>query len=180
MIVVCASRRGLSAFVSIHCGYLPIPRQSFLSPSPHATGRAFLSTKGGVLTQASPSSTRRVMTTPQSTSAEFSSPPIVTVASVAASAPLKEPISLYRSEGLFPVYKPMEWTSNDVVAYIRGILERDARNRGAKPDKIGYRRQGKNKNKDQTVKVGHGGTLDPLATGVLVIGVGKGTKQLQR
>ena len=30
------------------------------------------------------------------------------------------------------------------------------------------------------VKVGHGGTLDPLATGVLVIGVGKGTKQLQR
>ena len=30
------------------------------------------------------------------------------------------------------------------------------------------------------VKIGHGGTLDPLATGVLVIGVGKGTKQLPR
>ena len=29
------------------------------------------------------------------------------------------------------------------------------------------------------VKVGHGGTLDPMATGVLVVGVGKGTKQLQ-
>lgn len=29
------------------------------------------------------------------------------------------------------------------------------------------------------VKIGHGGTLDPLATGVLVAGVGKGTKQLQ-
>lgn len=29
------------------------------------------------------------------------------------------------------------------------------------------------------VKVGHGGTLDPLASGVLVIGVGKGTKKLQ-
>lgn len=28
------------------------------------------------------------------------------------------------------------------------------------------------------VKVGHGGTLDPMATGVLVVGVGKGTKQL--
>jgi tRNA pseudouridine55 synthase len=27
--------------------------------------------------------------------------------------------------------------------------------------------------------VGHGGTLDPLASGVLVIGVGKGTKELQ-
>ena len=29
------------------------------------------------------------------------------------------------------------------------------------------------------VKVGHGGTLDPGATGCLVIGIGKGTKQLQ-
>lgn len=29
------------------------------------------------------------------------------------------------------------------------------------------------------VKMGHGGTLDPLATGVLILGVGKGTKALQ-
>lgn len=29
------------------------------------------------------------------------------------------------------------------------------------------------------VKLGHGGTLDPLATGVLILGVGKGTKMLQ-
>lgn len=29
-------------------------------------------------------------------------------------------------------------------------------------------------------KVGHGGTLDPFATGVLPIGIGKGTKQLQK
>jgi tRNA pseudouridine55 synthase len=29
------------------------------------------------------------------------------------------------------------------------------------------------------VKMGHGGTLDPLATGVLILGVGKGTKSLQ-
>jgi tRNA pseudouridine55 synthase len=27
--------------------------------------------------------------------------------------------------------------------------------------------------------MGHGGTLDPMATGVLVVGVGTGTKQLQ-
>jgi tRNA pseudouridine55 synthase len=35
--------------------------------------------------------------------------------------------------------------------------------------------------KDQRiqVKVGHGGTLDPLATGVLITGIGKGTKSLQ-
>jgi tRNA pseudouridine55 synthase len=30
------------------------------------------------------------------------------------------------------------------------------------------------------VKIGHGGTLDPLATGVLITGVGKGTKALQQ
>jgi len=113
--------------------------------------------------------------------------------------------SLYRSEGIFSVDKPPEWTSNDVVSYIRGILERDARNRGAKPVRVGSRR-----NKDRIVRVGHGGTvcldcdrfsskfvsheatlltfyvydssgtLDPLATGVLVIGVGKGTKELKK
>ena len=32
---------------------------------------------------------------------------------------------------------------------------------------------------DIRVKMGHGGTLDPLATGVLILGVGKGTKSLQ-
>ena len=30
------------------------------------------------------------------------------------------------------------------------------------------------------VKLGHGGTLDPLATGVLIIGIGRGTKHLQQ
>lgn len=33
--------------------------------------------------------------------------------------------------------------------------------------------------KGSAVKIGHGGTLDPLATGVLITGVGKGTKSLQ-
>lgn len=33
--------------------------------------------------------------------------------------------------------------------------------------------------KEVKVKIGHGGTLDPLATGVLITGVGKGTKMLQ-
>jgi hypothetical protein len=81
-------------------------------------------------------------------------------------------------EGLFAVDKPLDWTSSDVVSCIRGVLERDARLRGAKPEKVG-RRRNKGK-KDKTVKCGHGGTLDPLATGVLVIGVGSGTKQLER
>lgn len=33
---------------------------------------------------------------------------------------------------------------------------------------------------DQQVKLGHGGTLDPAATGVLIVGIGKGTKELSR
>jgi len=80
---------------------------------------------------------------------------------------------VYLSQGLFAVEKPLEWTSQDVVSYIRGMLTRDARDRGA----IGNKRTtGKRK---KNLKVGHGGTLDPLATGVLVLGVGSGTKQLQ-
>jgi hypothetical protein len=82
--------------------------------------------------------------------------------------------SLYRSEGLFAVDKPLNWTSQDVVSFVRMRLDRDAKKRGAKPEPM---RRGKARKR--TIKVGHGGTLDPLATGVLVIGVGSGTKILQ-
>ena len=83
---------------------------------------------------------------------------------------------LYLAEGLMAVEKPIDWTSQDVVSYVRGILERDARERGAKVSPI-RRRSNKGKMK---IKVGHGGSLDPLATGVLVLGVGRGTKELQQ
>lgn len=85
-----------------------------------------------------------------------------------------ENVPIHLAEGLCAVYKPLDWTSQDVVACIRGMLERDARERGAK---LAKRRTRKTKRK---VSVGHGGTLDPLATGVLVIGIGKGTKDLQK
>lgn len=88
--------------------------------------------------------------------------------------PEPDPVPIHLAEGLCAVYKPLDWTSSDVVAFIRGMLERDARNRGAT---LAKRRSRKSKKK---VKVGHGGTLDPLATGVLVIGVGSGTKDLQK
>ena len=55
-------------------------------------------------------------------------------------------------DGLLLIDKPVDWTSHDVVAKLRGILKIRA--------------------------IGHAGTLDPFATGLLVIGVGKGTKQL--
>lgn len=84
---------------------------------------------------------------------------------------LPEPL-VHLEEGLCAIYKPINWTSQDVVSYIRGMLERDAKNRGVT---LAKRRSKKSKHK---IKVGHGGTLDPLAEGVLVIGIGSGTKVL--
>jgi tRNA pseudouridine55 synthase len=55
-------------------------------------------------------------------------------------------------EGLLLVDKPSGWTSHDVVARIRRVCG--------------------------TRRVGHAGTLDPMATGVLVLGVGRATKLL--
>jgi hypothetical protein len=92
-----------------------------------------------------------------------------TEASQASEASSAVPPPVYRAEGLFAVDKPLHWTSSQVVSYLRGILERDARTRGAQLPRRSPR-----------IKMGHGGTLDPLANGVLVLGIGHGTKQLQR
>jgi tRNA pseudouridine55 synthase len=54
--------------------------------------------------------------------------------------------------GLIVVDKPAGMTSHDVVARIRRLA--------------------------RTKRVGHGGTLDPMATGVLVLGVGRATRLL--
>ncbi|MBP9749094.1 tRNA pseudouridine(55) synthase TruB, partial [Patescibacteria group bacterium] len=54
--------------------------------------------------------------------------------------------------GFLLVDKPAAWTSHDVVAVLRGMT--------------GIR------------QIGHAGTLDPFATGLLVVGVGAATKQL--
>ncbi|MCJ1355952.1 MAG: hypothetical protein MMC33_005945 [Icmadophila ericetorum] len=50
----------------------------------------------------------------------------------------------------------------------------------ASRDRVNANQRKRRRDKSLNVKIGHGGTLDPLATGVLVIGVGKGTKQLQQ
>lgn len=57
--------------------------------------------------------------------------------------------------GILLVDKPVGWTSFDCVNYIRGIVAAKA---GLKP---------------KNIKVGHSGTLDPFASGLLVILVGK-------
>ena len=53
-------------------------------------------------------------------------------------------------EGILNVAKPSGWTSHDVVAKLRGALK--------------------------NIRVGHAGTLDPAATGVLPILLGRGTR----
>ena len=66
------------------------------------------------------------------------------------------------------VYKPKGVSSNKIVVTIRNILQ-------ASLNQPGFSNPTDKKTK---VKVGHGGTLDPMAEGVLVLGIGKGTKLL--
>lgn len=67
--------------------------------------------------------------------------------------------------GFLLVNKPHGWTSFDCVKLIRGILERGLRERGFTLKRL---------------KVGHSGTLDPFATGLLLIGIGKGTSAMSQ
>ena len=59
---------------------------------------------------------------------------------------------MHSDSGLVVVDKPAGWTSHDVVARVRRLAG--------------------------TKKVGHAGTLDPMATGVLVLGIGRATRLL--
>ena len=55
--------------------------------------------------------------------------------------------------------KPYEWTSADVVRKLKIQLR-----------KCGYPK----------IKIGHAGTLDPLATGILLVCIGRATKQVEK
>lgn len=55
--------------------------------------------------------------------------------------------------------KPLEWTSFNVVKRLRSILSR----------RTGIKK----------LKVGHAGTLDPLATGVMIVCTGRATKEIE-
>lgn len=57
------------------------------------------------------------------------------------------------ANGIMIVDKPAGWTSHDVVAKLRGVL--------------------------QEKRIGHGGTLDPMATGVLPVFVGRATRAVE-
>lgn len=70
-------------------------------------------------------------------------------AAVASSPPRR---TTPAADGLVVVDKPAGWTSHDVVGRLRRLAG--------------------------TRKVGHAGTLDPMATGVLVVGIGRATRLL--
>lgn len=59
-------------------------------------------------------------------------------------------------EGILLVDKPTGWTSHDAVAKVRGMIKAQT---------------------GQKIKVGHAGTLDPAATGLLIILIGSYTKR---
>ncbi len=61
---------------------------------------------------------------------------------------------------ILPIYKPFMWTSFDVVKFVRNLLKKT------------YNLK--------KIKVGHAGTLDPLATGILVLCIGKKTKEINK
>ena len=72
------------------------------------------------------------------------------------SAPLSRNIEDYPEGIIIPIDKPYRWTSADVIRKVKYAA---------------IRHFGK-----KNLKVGHAGTLDPLATGVLLVCIGKATK----
>lgn len=67
--------------------------------------------------------------------------------------PIDTAIQLHYAEGkVLLIDKPLHWTSFDVIRKMRGLL--------------------------QIKKIGHAGTLDPLATGLLIVCTGKFTKKI--
>lgn len=77
--------------------------------------------------------------------------------------------------GLILIDKPQGWTSFDVVAKVRGVISRDLR----KQQEEGRAKGEVLQQLPKRFKVGHTGTLDPLATGLLVLAVGSATKRIQ-
>ncbi|MEG1165979.1 MAG: pseudouridine synthase, partial [Oscillospiraceae bacterium] len=55
--------------------------------------------------------------------------------------------------GILLVDKPTDWTSHDVIAKLRGVLHER--------------------------RIGHSGTLDPMATGLLVVFIGRATRAVE-
>ncbi|MCJ1461918.1 hypothetical protein MMC07_000517 [Pseudocyphellaria aurata] len=88
-------------------------------------------------------------------------------------------------QGVFAVNKPKSLSSAQVLRELQRVFKTSKffapwleaeRALRASHSKFQQRRR---RDKRIEVKLGHGGTLDPMATGVLVVGVGNGTKHLK-
>lgn len=82
--------------------------------------------------------------------------------------------------GLLLIDKPVGWTSFDVVAKVRGVLRQSSSNQSLVESQKGlktidYRLE----TRAPKVRVGHTGTLDPLASGLLILVIGSYTKRAQ-
>jgi tRNA pseudouridine55 synthase len=83
---------------------------------------------------------------------------------------MSNPISINVEQGcVLLINKPLNWTSFDVVNKLRYSLLRSLHK--FKEIKEGEKRK---------LKVGHAGTLDPLATGLLIVCIGKETKNIHQ
>ena len=67
-------------------------------------------------------------------------------------AVMDKPTNLFEEGQVLLINKPLHWTSFDAVRKIRNLI--------------------------RIKKVGHAGTLDPLATGLLIVCTGKFTKRI--
>lgn len=73
---------------------------------------------------------------------------------------IEDLVNMNPEEGfVLSIDKPYGWTSSDVVRKVKFMIQR----------KFGKK----------NIKVGHAGTLDPLATGVLLVCIGKATKRAE-
>ncbi len=70
----------------------------------------------------------------------------------------EKPLTL-RSGAIIPIYKPLDWTSFNVVSRFRITVKKT----------LGLKK----------IKVGHAGTLDPKATGLLLLCTGRATKKIE-
>ncbi|KAI7114142.1 hypothetical protein KC337_g17811, partial [Hortaea werneckii] len=91
-------------------------------------------------------------------------------------------------EGVFAINKPPGITSAQVIRDVQSHFNPSAlfqpwlHAERARRDRESHNQKQKRRSWKQRqpiqVKIGHGGTLDPLATGVLILGIGAGTKRL--
>ncbi|EMR10364.1 tRNA pseudouridine(55) synthase [Pneumocystis murina B123] len=85
--------------------------------------------------------------------------------------------------GIIAINKPSGWVCTHILNELEKILRKSYLYNqlvDISQEQAHKRRRKSKDSKYRKIKLGHGGTLDPLASGVLVIGIGKSTKKLKK